>query len=161
MHSRIFQITTSKVDKENYLNEDTFEQGCSSFYDYCSEITEEERRDNIDYLVNHVLPQSMFEPVDDNTFRYIGGAEEWKREFVDCIHKKVDEITSESALEWIGPVYQLEKTLKNPLNTSYHFYMDEDGFQSYAEESYEFMQFVCKLEPGTLLHIGGVIDYHF
>lgn len=56
MHSRIFQITTSKVDKENYLNEDTLEQGCSSFYDYCSEITEEERRDNIDCLVNHVLP---------------------------------------------------------------------------------------------------------
>lgn len=161
MHSRIFQITTSKVERENYLNENTLEQGGGSHYDYCSELTDKERLDSIDNLVNNVLPQSLFEPVDDNTFRYKGGAEEWKCEFVDCIHKKADEITPKSVFEWIGPVYQLEKTLKNPLNTAYHFYMDEECCQSYAEESFEFMQFVCSLEPGTLLYIGGVIDYHF
>lgn len=27
MHSRIFQISTMRIDKENYLNEDTLLQG--------------------------------------------------------------------------------------------------------------------------------------
>ena len=32
MHSRIFQISTEPIDKENYLNEDTLQQGDGSFY---------------------------------------------------------------------------------------------------------------------------------
>ena len=54
-----------------------------------------------------------------------------------------------------------EKYLKDPLETGYWFYTDENGIQSYAEQSYEFLREVCALEPGTLLYIGGVIDYHF
>lgn len=38
MHSRIFQISTEPIDKENYLNEDTLQQGDGSFYDYCSAL---------------------------------------------------------------------------------------------------------------------------
>lgn len=34
MHSKIFQITTTKVDKECYLNEDTLMQGDNSYFDY-------------------------------------------------------------------------------------------------------------------------------
>jgi len=47
MHSRIFQISTEPIDKENYLNEDTLQQGDGSFYDYCSEIDEENRKEDI------------------------------------------------------------------------------------------------------------------
>ena len=36
MHSRVFQISTTQIDKENYLNEDTLNQGDNSFYDYCA-----------------------------------------------------------------------------------------------------------------------------
>ena len=43
MHSKIFQITETRVDRDNYLNEDTLEQGDGHYYDYCSEIDEEER----------------------------------------------------------------------------------------------------------------------
>ena len=38
MHSRIFQISKMWIEKENYLNEDTLQQGDGSFYDYCAEI---------------------------------------------------------------------------------------------------------------------------
>lgn len=31
MHSKIFQITRTRVDKDNYLNEDTLMQGDDSF----------------------------------------------------------------------------------------------------------------------------------
>lgn len=103
----------------------------------------------------------MFELVEDDTIRYNGGADKWKEEFVAALQEKANEVTTENCTMWIGAVYQLEKYLKNPLDTGYQFYMDEQGITGYAEQSYEFLRTVSELEPGTLLYIGGVIDYHF
>lgn len=161
MHSKIFQITQKRVEKDCYLNEDTLMQGAGSFFDYCGEIDEEERQLHIENLVNGVLPKGMFEFVSKDTIRYLGGADEWKQNFAKAVRLKAEDVIPEKVQEWIGPVYQLEKFLKNPLDTGYWFYLDENGVQSYAEQSYEFLREVCGLEPGTLLYIGGVIDYHF
>ncbi len=161
MHSRIFQISTTRVEKDNYLNEDTLTQGDNGFYDYCAEIDDEERKQNIVDLVEYALPKGMFELTSDDTMRYNGGVEQWKEGFVADIRKKAEAVTTENMLKCIGPVYQLEEALKNPLDTSFHFYLDGEGCQSYAEHSFAFMEFICTLEPGTILYIGGVIDYHF
>ncbi len=121
MHAKVFQITKQRVDKENTLDENTLTQGDGSYYDYCSEISDETRTEMIDY----------------------------------------GEVTTENVLDWIGPTYQLEKELKNPLHTDHHFYLSEDSCQSYAEPSAELMGMVCSLPVGTHLYIGGVIDFHF
>lgn len=84
-----------------------------------------------------------------------------EKEFYRRYSSKGRGCDSRQIQDWIGPVYQLEKYLKDPLETGYWFYTDENGIQSYAEQSYEFLREVCALEPGTLLYIGGVIDYHF
>ena len=161
MHSKIFQITQTRVDRDNYLNEDTLTQGDGSFFDYCGKIDDEERKFHIDNLVNNILPKGMFEFTSDDTIRYNGGAEQWREDFTADIRRRAEAITPDSVQNWIGPVYQLEKFLKNPLDTAYWFYLDEEGWQSYAEQSYEFLRQVFELEPGTELYIGGVIDYHF
>lgn len=161
MHSMIFQITETRVDEDNYLNEDTLTQGDGSFFDYCAEIDEEERKAQIENLVNSVLPEGMFELTSDDTIVYKGGAEKWVKSFVADIRSKAAAITAENAMEYVGPVYRLEQALKDPLNTCYWFYRDAEGVSVYAEQSYDFMQEVCRLEPGTMLYIGGVIDYHF
>lgn len=160
MHSRIFQISTVRVDKENYLNEDTLQQGDGSLYDYCAEVDDEERKQDIADLVEYALPKGMFELTSDDTIRYNGGIEQWKEGVVADIHKKAEAITTENMLEYM-PIYNLKEALKNPLDTNYHFYLDGEGWQSFAEQSFAFMEFVCTLEPGTTLYIGGVIDYHF
>lgn len=59
MHSKIFQITETRVDRDNYLNEDTLEQGDGHYYDYCSEIDEEERKFHIANLIEKSLPKGM------------------------------------------------------------------------------------------------------
>ena len=82
MHSKIFQITETRVSKDNYLNEDTLTQGDDSFFDYCAEIDDEERQFHIDNLVNNILPKGMFELVSDDTIRYKGGAERWREDFI-------------------------------------------------------------------------------
>lgn len=160
MHSSIFQISEMPIDKENYLNENTLQQGEGSYYDYCANINDEERREEIADLIK-TLPKGMFELVDDDTIRYNGGADKWKEEFVATLQEKAKEVTTENCTMWIGAVYQLEKYLKNPLDTDYQFYMDEQGITGYAEQSYDFLRTVSELEPGTLLYIGGVVDYHF
>ena len=66
MHSRIFQISTEQIDKENYLDENTLNQGDDSFYDYCANIDDEERKEDIANLVNY-LPKGMFELVSEDT----------------------------------------------------------------------------------------------
>ncbi len=161
MHSKIFQITQTRVNKDNYLNEDTLSQGDDGFFDYCAEIDDEERKFHIDNLVNNILPKGMFELISDDTMRYNGGAEQWRENFVADIRRRAEAITPDSVQDWIGPVYQLEKFLKNPLDTAYWFYLNEERWQSYAEQSYEFLRQVCEFEPGTILYIGGIIDYHF
>ena len=78
MHGKIFQITETRIDKDNYLNEDILEQGYGYYYDYCSEIDEEERKFHIANLIEKALPKGMFTLVAENTIRYNGGADKWK-----------------------------------------------------------------------------------
>ncbi|KAB6522921.1 hypothetical protein GAY88_24610, partial [Phocaeicola vulgatus] len=115
MHSKIFQITETRVSKDNYLNEDTLTQGDDSFFDYCAALDDEARQFHIDNLVNNILPKGMFELVSDDTIRYKGGAERWREDFIADIRSRAEALTPESVQDWIGPVYQLEKFLKNPL----------------------------------------------
>ena len=161
MHSKIFQITEEKPLKDNILNVCTLEQGDGHYYDYCSEIDVEERKFHIDNLINNILPKGMFTLVSEDIIRYNGGADKWKEEFVATLQEKAKAVTTENCTMWIGEVYQLEKYLKNPLDTGYQFYMDELCINGAAEQSYEFLRVASQLEPGTLLYIGGVIDYHF
>lgn len=161
MHGKIFQITQEKVLKENFLNENTLKQGDGHYYDYCAEISDEERKFHIAYLVENILPKGMFTLVEENIIRYNGGIEDWKRIFVETLQEKAKAVTIENCTEWIGAMYGLKEYLKDPLDTGYHFYMDEQGLYEEAEQSYEFLCTVSGLEPGTLLYIGGVIDFHF
>ena len=66
MHAKVFQITKQRVDKENMLNENTLTQGDGSDYDYCSNISEEERKEMIGALVSDILPKGMFTLVGDD-----------------------------------------------------------------------------------------------
>ena len=160
MHSTIFQIAKEPINKGCYLQEDTLVQGDGSFYDYCSEIDDEERKRDIAILVDYILPKGMFELTSEDTIRYIGGMKQWKEEYVNNIHRKAETLTVENMLEW-GSTYYLKQAIENPLDTDFHFYLDGDGCQAFAEKSFAFMKFICTLEPGTTLYIGGVIDYHF
>ena len=161
MHAKVYQITKRRVDKENYLNENTLTQGDSSDYDYCSEISEEERAESINTLVNQILPKGMFTLIGSDELVFNGGTPEWLQQWVDTIHKKSEEVNVMNVTHWIGAAYQLQKAINNPLVTDSHFYLSEDNTQTYGEESAELMRMVCKLKIGERLYIGGIIDYHF
>ena len=162
MHSKIFQITTKRLEKSRFLNEYTLAQGQFCFYDYCKRISQTERKIQIDNLVMYALPQGMFRRISEDEIIYNGGIEQWLEKFADRIKEKVTEITAENVIDPCCPaVAGLIRLINNPLDTDYNFYLHEDCKDPHAVESLEFMQFASQLEPGTILFIGGVIDYHF
>ena len=160
MHSRIFQITTEQVERENYLNEDTLEQGDNVLIDYCAEIDDDEREENIACLVDDILPKGMFTRMGANIIRYNGGIEQWKEEIISKIRTFAADLTTDNLFQ-----YSTHKSLKNvvtdPLGAGALFYTNEDGTQDWAESSYDFMELINNLEAGTLLYIGGVIDGYY
>lgn len=159
MHSRIFQITQKQVKRENYLNEDTLAQGDAARIDYCVEIGAKEREQSIACLVDDVLPKGMFTRLGANILRYNGGMTQWKEQAIATIREKAAALSSDNFFFGSG-YYDLRMAVENPLDTGFLFYMDSDGEQSFTETSYDFMFYVSILEEGTLLYIGGVIDYH-
>ncbi len=159
MHSSVFQITTEKIKEGGLLDENTLHQGDCSGLDYCSNIDDEERRERIEDLVDNILPEGMFTLIDDNTIRYNGGVEIWQEEWVKRIKEKCSFVTANNIQEW-RTLYYLKEAIENPLDTGSRFY-DDCGYSSFSEESGEFMKSLNDLEAGTLLYIGGVVDYHY
>ena len=161
MHSTIFQITTQRISKDCFLNENTLPQGDNSEFDYCREISEDERKTAINNLIETILPKGMFTLLNNDTIIYKGGAAEWYAKWVNRIQEKANKITPENITDWIGASYQLEEELKNPLGVGTRFYTEEHSFASYADQSGDFMRIICGFKDGTKLYIGGIIDYHY
>ncbi len=160
MHSTIFQIATEVIDKENFIDENIFAQGDYSFYDYCGEISDDDRKSVIKSLVNNLLPSGMFTLSGDDYLVYEGGINEWKEQWVARIHERAEAVSVSNITEGISAVYLLEKELKNPLDIGSRFCL-ESYPTSYAEESAELIKVICRLKPGDKLYVGGVLDYHW
>ena len=161
MHAMVYQLFTEKMEKENWLDEDTLLQGDGSYYDWCSEISEDERKAAIIELATCILPAGMFRLIDSETLEYLGGMNEWKKSWVANIHRKALGVNENNVMKLVGETYLLEKEIKNPLHTDSHFYLEGEGYQTFAEPSAELMRLVDEMKVGDRLYIGGIIDFHF
>ena len=159
MHAWIYQISDSPI--EEIINEDTLNQGEGTDYDYCAEISEEGRKSAIETLKGYILPSGMFRQIDETTFEYQGGIDEWKEQWVKRIQDLASELNVENVLKFVGHSYKLERELKNPLDTASRFYLSAETDQTYAEESVELMRWIENLEVGSKIYVGGIIDFHF
>lgn len=161
MHSHIIQIALIPIDKENYLNEDTIETGTRGV-DYTAEISDQTRLAVISNLVNSWLPKGMFSLGDElDTIIYNGGLDEWtRREWLPKIKKAAQNLSTHNIFKSLT-LFRMEKLMKNALDLGTLFYLSDENYQGYAEESTAFLEFVNTLGPGTTLYVGGVLDYHY
>lgn len=160
MHGIIYQISDSPIDRDNYIGVDTVSEGDMAGFDYLYDTTEEERRKQIQYLVEHTLPKGMFTiGTDGETLVYHGGFAEWRKTYLDLIRTRTEAINEENIMEWIGPAYQLQKAIVNPLD-SVDYYVTESDSYGTAERSRDLMLMVGRLEVGAKLYIGEVLGYH-
>lgn len=160
MHGTIYQLGTSPISEDDYMNPDNITEGDTVGIDYADEVTQEERKTQLEELLAE-LPKGMFTLNPDLSITYNGGFDEWRLSYVKLLKEKAEAITPDKAMEWTGPVYKLKMALCNPLDTDCLFIIDYGTGYSMAERSIEFMRLVERLNPGDRLYAGLIADYHF
>lgn len=159
MHSRIYQFSLNPIGTDDYTSDNNI---TDSFHwiDYVLEIDDEdERLEEIQYLVEHVLPKGMFElNADGDSITYKGGMEQWRRDFVERLHGLAGAITSQNIYSSMK-LFELEHEIKWPLgNNAMFVYVGDDTAMSNGN----FMEcYVNDLNVGDVLYIGAVFDYHY
>lgn len=161
MHSLIFQISDRPIAEDDYIGIDHVEAGEMASIDYCDRIEHPERNNAIHNLVGRTLPSCMFSVNSDGkSLTYHGGFTEWNREYVRSLHDKATAINEATVFKYVGPAYQLQKAIVNPLGTDILFVTDFADGMGTAERSRQLMRIIGELQIGDKLYIGAVLDYH-
>lgn len=158
MHSRIFQISTQPIHKEDYIVESTFYDHwfLCSVADYVNDQTD--RIEDIAWLKESFITKGLefdsdeygeyFVIADKNLYfaqkytTFIKAARELANATPDNFVK--DEIAS--------TMYALNRAYTD--DRSFYIYVDEDNLSPLDE-------FICYCEVDTKYYIGATIDYHF
>lgn len=161
MHSYIYQISQYPIGKDEYIGQDHIVAGEMASIDYCEEIEPSEHMAALHNLVGRVLPACMVTINPDGTsLTYHGGFTEWNREYVKSLLVKATSVNETNVFKYIGPTYQLQKAIVNPLGTDSLFVTEYTDGIGTAERSRELMRIIGELQIGEKLYIGAILNYH-
>lgn len=161
MRSIIYQISRAPIGKEDYVDVDNVYAGEFVSIDYVYELDDETRKEAITMLVNNILPKGLFTLNEDGcSLTYMGGLNKWKQNHVDRLIGIAKTLTPKNVLKYIGPLYDIQKSLINPLNTASIFVIGTEGNSGTAEKSGELMCMLDYLKVGDKIYIGEVFGYH-
>lgn len=162
MHSFIFQVSTNPIHREDFINPDRINEGEIVYIDYASELNDPERKQHIKGMVENLLPKGMFTlNPDGESATYKGGYTEWSKEYAKGIHERANVINPCNLFKGVGPVWQLQKYILNPLATDCLFVSAFYGGEGSIERSRSLMKIVSEMTIGQKLYFGAVLDYHF
>lgn len=161
MHSRIFQVSSSPIRKDERDIPDYFYDNSSDFADYIGdEIEGSDRKDDIKYL-SETLSDLFDLDKSGLVLVYKGGMDVFKRQWADAIRKAAEAVVADNVLE-STPRYTVRMMCNEThLESSYRFKIE--GWTSYAAPMDDLIEWIAykKFKPGKKLYIGAVIDYHF
>lgn len=157
MHSRIFQISTQPIPEDKYVSEDEQLFADDDWVDYVSDIDDEERRESLDWLAK--TSQGMLKVVDSQSLRYEGGVDKVLSRAI----AQASEVLAKATPGTYGKTaWEVERLMRDPLRIEHKFYVDCGNL--YAED-YGFSLALCEklqgMQPGSLLYVGAVLDYHW
>lgn len=160
MHSTIYQISTEPIAENDYLNIDRIVAGENASISSVCENFEDGREFDIRFLLECILPKSMFSLTYKNTLTYMGGFTMWRKSHFDNIKDISATLTPANVMKWNGPIGQLKKAIINPLGTDALFVTEFYGGAGTAERSADLMDIVARLKKGDRLYIGAILGYH-
>lgn len=99
MHGTIYQLGTSPISEDDYVNPDNITEGNTVGIDYADEVAQEERKMQLEELLAE-LPKGMFTLNHDLSITYNGGFDEWRLSYVRLIKERAEAITPER--QWSG-----------------------------------------------------------
>lgn len=157
MHSRIFQLESAPVAKEDRISSDGIpEWFCMEIADYVDDLPESYRQENIDWLVESF--HGICEKRGDRLV-FHGGAEtyfsdEFKyKRFVEDLNR----LRNVSLKSFVDPHSDLSCILFS-LQSSYE---NKYGFYIWSDGDIETMDhWVRRADLTKTYYVGGIVDYH-
>lgn len=158
MHSRIFQLSASPIDKENYIVE-------SDYYDhwFTNQIADYvdgdcNRDESIGWLYSYSKAYDVSKCNDGNYRLVVHNKEIYFENAYKSFVEEVNKLTDMS-LEQFTNGFNLYG-LTNAYEDKFGFYVDLYG-DGHGNELMTLDAFIRRCNVGTVYYIGGVIDYHF
>ena len=158
MHSRIFQLSTSLLEENDYIKE-------SDYYDhwFTNEIADYvnddcDRDESIEWLADSA---NGFEVNQDNNGNYYLVVNSKEKYFQNAYDRFIDELNKigTPTIEQFAKGIDLWR-FKNAYEDKFGFYVELYG-DEYEHDLMTFDSFIRCCNTGTTYYIGAVIDYHF
>ena len=153
MHSRIYQISKTPIDRDDYIDEGHYYDHwfTNSIADYVNGDTD--REDDINWLKSYANAIS-FDSDDNGEYFIVTSKEEYFKEKFEAFHKFLDIVKGYTLQDFASGIYEMWG-LKDAYEDKFGFYVDADG------ELMNFDSFVRRCVINEKYYIGGTIDYHF
>lgn len=163
-HSRIYQVSSKRIAKDDYASPDDFYENSGDFADYIGDRIddEEDRKEDIRHLAETL--SDLFDLSDDgNALVYKGdeAMKKFKQDWADAIRKAAQEITADNVLE-SSPRWKVRFICNEThLQTSRRVNIEEwNGYAGPMDDLIEWVAYK-KFKAGKKIYIGAVIDYHY
>lgn len=160
MHSKIFQISSKPISKDEYTDSETYYE--NSFADYIGDEVkdEQEREDCVGYLA-HAL-RGVFTAVGRDHLVYLGkdALHSFLQEWANDIKLQASDLTADNILT-NQRLYNIRATTNEThRRTSYRVHIEEwNGYAGPFENIIEWA--ASELKEGDSIYIGAIIDYHY
>lgn len=155
-HSRIFQISKKKVDKENYIEaEQYYDNFCGEIADFIME-SDTARDQDLEFLANALGDAAIVKGdkliVVDKEHYLKGFYEEFKKAARTIADATLEDFcTTKLSFD--------EYHLRAMYNDRFDIYMDDNGEEGYHYQT--LMNFLRRVKNGDVFYIGGIMDYHY
>ena len=162
MHSKIFQISSKPISKDEYTSPETYYDNSSSFADYIGEeVEDEERRDECVGYLAHEL-RGVFTAVGRDHLVYLGkdALYSFLQEWSDDIKAKTAGLTADNILS-NQRLYNLRATT-NETHRRSECRVHIAEWNGWAGPFMDIIEWAAnELKEGDSIYIGAIIDYHF
>lgn len=157
MHSKIFQITTDEIEREDFITSGSFEyEEFHHFGDYLEDVKEFEEEEIMQQLDSTL--KGIFKR-EGRVLTYLG-AEDFVNEWIIQLKDRVAELDNKNIKDWMY-VWKLRHLFTDThLESNYRFYCG-NSYGTSAVPLGEFIRDVyANHKAGDILYIGGIVDFH-
>lgn len=155
-HSRIFQISKKKIDKENYIEEERY---YDSFLGEIADSIEkscDERGSDLEYLARTLGDAAIVK----GDKLIVVDKEHYLKGFYEEFKKAAKAIADATLEDFCTTKLSFDEYhLRSMYNDKFDIYMDDNGEEGYGNQT--LMNFLRRVKNGDVFYIGGIMDYHY
>ena len=162
MHSRIYQVSSKRLTKDEWEYPEDFYENSGDFADYIGDRVEDSdlRKEQIGYLAKSLA--DLFDlDKSGRALVFKGGLDKFKKAWADAIREAAMKVTEDNVLDWRFRYDVRAICRETHLQSSYRLHIME--WNGHAGPMSDLIEWISceKFKPGKKIYIGAIIDYHY